>query len=62
MIKDFVEEMKFDRLGVFTYSNEKGTHGFDAFKDDIPQQVKYDRMDSIMLMQQDISLENNKIA
>ncbi len=56
---DFVDEMKFDRLGVFTYSNEEGTHGYQAFKDDIPQQVKYDRMDAIMLLQQDISLEKN---
>lgn len=57
---DFVEEMQFDRLGVFTYSNEEGTYGFDAFKDDIPQQVKYDRMDAIMLLQQDINLDKNK--
>ena len=56
---DFVEELKFDRLGVFTYSNEEGTYGFDTFEDDIPQQVKYDRMDSIMLLQQDINLEKN---
>ena len=47
-------------VGVFTYSNEEGTYGSNAFKDDIPQQVKYDRMDAIMLLQQDISLEKNK--
>jgi len=57
---DFVDEIQFDRLGVFTYSNEEGTYGSNAFKDDIPQQVKYDRMDAIMLLQQDISLEKNQ--
>ena len=57
---DFVDEIRFDRLGVFSYSNEEGTYGSNAFKDDIPQQVKYDRMDAIMLLQQDISLEKNK--
>ena len=58
---DFVEEVKFDRLGVFTYSNEEGTYGYDSFNDNIPQQVKYDRMDAIMLLQQDINLEKNNL-
>lgn len=56
---DFVEEIRFDRLGVFTYSEEEGTHGAAALKDDVPAQVKFDRMDAIMLLQQDISLEKN---
>ncbi len=57
---DFVDEIKFDRLGVFTYSHEEDTHGYNTLKDNIPQQVKFDRMDAIMLLQQDINLEKNK--
>tara|TARA_Y100000588_G_C14258978_1_gene926758 strand:- start:2458 stop:3546 length:1089 start_codon:yes stop_codon:yes gene_type:complete len=56
---NFVEEVAFDRLGVFTYSEEEGTHGA-SLEDDVPLQVKTDRMDEIMLLQQDINLEKNK--
>ena len=57
---DLVQEVEFDRLGVFTYSEEEGTVAAEKLKDDIPKQVKYDRMDQIMLLQQDISYEKNK--
>jgi ribosomal protein S12 methylthiotransferase len=57
-LHDFVEEIKFDRLGVFTYSEEEGTHGA-TLKDDVPMKVKTDRMDAIMLLQQGINLEKN---
>ena len=56
---NFVEEVAFDRLGVFTYSEEEGTHGA-SLEDDVPLQVKTDRMDEIMLLQQEINLEKNK--
>ena len=56
---DFVEDIEFDRLGVFTYSEEEGTHGA-TLKDDVTMQVKTDRMDSIMLLQQKINLNKNK--
>jgi ribosomal protein S12 methylthiotransferase len=55
---DFVEEIEFDRLGVFTYSEEEGTHGA-TLKDDVPKKVKTDRMDAIMLLQQGINLDKN---
>ena len=55
---DFVEEIEFDRLGVFTYSEEEDTHGA-TLKDDVPKKVKTDRMDAIMLLQQGINLEKN---
>ena len=55
---DFVEEIEFDRLGVFTYSEEEGTHGA-TLKDDVPKKVKTDRMDAIMLLQQGINLKKN---
>ena len=57
-LHDFVEEIQFDRLGVFTYSEEEGTHGA-TLKDDVPKKVKTDRMDAIMLLQQGINLNKN---
>ena len=56
---DFVEEIEFDRLGVFTYSEEEGTHGA-TLQDDVPLQIKTDRMDAIMLLQQNINLKKNQ--
>ena len=55
----FVEKMRFDRLGVFTYSHEDQTHSYN-FEDDIPAEVKQERADEIMAMQQDISMELNQ--
>ncbi|MBC8174118.1 MAG: 30S ribosomal protein S12 methylthiotransferase RimO [Candidatus Marinimicrobia bacterium] len=55
---DFVEEIRFDRLGVFTYSEEKGTPAFDL-KDDVPIKTKWNRRERIMLLQMDIALEKN---
>ncbi len=57
---DFVEEIRFDRLGVFTYSEEEGTSGAQLYEDDVPEQVKFDRMDELMVLQQDISLAKNQ--
>ena len=56
---NFVEEIEFDRLGVFTYSEEEGTFGA-TLKDDVPISVKTERMDEIMLLQQEINLKKNK--
>jgi ribosomal protein S12 methylthiotransferase len=56
---NFVEEMKFDRLGVFTYSHEENTHAY-TLNDDVPNEEKQDRADRIMAVQQDISLELNQ--
>ena len=55
----FVEEMKFDRLGVFTYSHEENTHAY-SLVDDVPAEEKQERADRIMAVQQDISLELNQ--
>jgi ribosomal protein S12 methylthiotransferase len=55
---DFVEKMKFDRLGVFTYSHEEHTHAY-SMKDSIPQEIKQERADTIMEIQQGISLQHN---
>lgn len=55
---EFVEKIRFDRLGVFTYSHEEGTHAFN-FEDDVPEEIKQERVDTIMELQQDISLNLN---
>ena len=55
---DFVEEMKFDRVGVFQYSHEEDTSGY-LLEDDVPQDLKADRANRIMEIQQSISLDHN---
>jgi len=57
---DFVKEVKFDRLGVFTYSDEEGTYAAENLEDNVPDKVKQKRYDTIMMIQQSISLEKNK--
>lgn len=56
---DFIEEMRFDRLGVFTFSKEEGTPSA-KLKGQIPEKVKKRRLDEIMSLQAAISLEKNK--
>ena len=56
---DFVDRMRFDRMGVFTYSHEENTHSF-SMPDDIPADVKQERADELMELQQGISGELNQ--
>lgn len=56
---DFVEEIRFDRVGVFTYSREEGTPAADL-ADNIPREVKEKRRQQLMAVQQPISLERNQ--
>jgi ribosomal protein S12 methylthiotransferase len=56
---DFVEEIRFDRVGVFTYSREEGTPA-DQLEDNIPHDVKEERRQRLMAVQQPISLEKNQ--
>ncbi len=56
---DFVERNRFDRLGVFTYSHEEGTHSH-SFEDDVPETLKRKRYNQIMSLQQSISEDLNK--
>jgi ribosomal protein S12 methylthiotransferase len=58
-LEKFVEEAKFDHLGVFAYSKEEGTDCFDL-GDPVKESVKRKRIDKIMEIQSDISFENNK--
>ena len=53
---EFVDEMEFDRLGVFTYSPEEGTPA-ETMEGQVPEEVKEERRDEIMSLQQEISLE-----
>lgn len=55
----WVEQTRFDRLGVFTYSHEENTHAF-ALKDDVSAKEKKRRADFIMEVQSEISLEKNQ--
>ena len=56
---DFVERMKFERLGVLTYSHEENTHAF-SMEDKIPQEVKQERANHLMEIQEQISFELNQ--
>lgn len=55
----FVERSRFDRLGVFSYSHEDDTHSH-SMPDDVPAEIKQERVDAIMELQQGISLELNQ--
>jgi ribosomal protein S12 methylthiotransferase len=58
-LMDFVEEIRFDRVGVFTFSFEPGTSS-EPLGDPIPEEVKEERKGRLMELQQRISLENNQ--
>lgn len=55
----FVNESRFDRLGAFTYSHEENTHAF-ALKDDVDEDIKADRLNRLMELQEQISFEKNQ--
>lgn len=57
---EFVKESRFDRVGVFTYSEEEGTHSAKTYPDDISEEEKNNRLDVIMELQREISLKNNQ--
>ena len=56
-LKEWVKEMRFDRMGCFAYSDEEGTYANKHYKDDIPQEVKEKRVEELMTIQQTISGE-----
>jgi ribosomal protein S12 methylthiotransferase len=59
-LKQFVRDIRFERLGVFPYSHEENTYAWDHYEDTIPEEVKQQRADEIMEIQQQISLELNQ--
>lgn len=58
-LRDWVQEMRFERLGCFTYSHEENTHAY-KLEDDVPQEVKMERANAIMEIQSHISWELNQ--
>ena len=59
ILKNWVKEMRFERLGCFTYSHEENTHAF-KLHDNVPEEVKQERSNIIMDVQSQISWENNQ--
>lgn len=57
---NFVKEQRFERMGAFAYCEEEDTYGAKTFKDEISQEVKQQRLDMIMNLQEQISLEHNE--
>lgn len=58
-LMEFVKTTKFDRLGVFAYSEEEGTYSATRLKDDVEDAVKQERVERIMRLQERVSLANN---
>lgn len=59
-LEQFVRDVRFERLGVFAYSEEEGTFSAQELQDDVPQSVKQQRVERIMTLQNKISLTNNE--
>lgn len=59
-LEQFVRDVRFERLGVFAYSEEEGTYSARELKDDVPEAVKQQRVERIMAIQNKISRENNQ--
>jgi ribosomal protein S12 methylthiotransferase len=58
-LKGFLQQHRFDRVGIFTYSHEEGTSAY-GVEDDVPQEVKEERAREVMEVQQEISYEKNQ--
>jgi ribosomal protein S12 methylthiotransferase len=58
-MRDWVTETRFDRLGCFTYSHEEKTHAYELI-DDVPEEIKQERVETIMGIQQEISFDINQ--
>ena len=54
---DFVREQRFDRMGAFAYSPQEGTFAFSHFDDTVPEEVKQQRLDRLMSLQESIAAE-----
>jgi ribosomal protein S12 methylthiotransferase len=59
-LKDFVREQRFERMGAFAYCEEEDTYAARHFEDSIPEDVKQERLDEIMAIQEEIALESNR--
>ncbi len=59
-LKEFIRKVRFERLGAFAFSNEESTFAYNTYSDDIPEEVKQERVNEIMSIQQGISAEINQ--
>ncbi len=57
---EFVKKARFERMGAFAYSHEEGTYSYKHYTDDVPEEVKQDRLDNLMRIQERISAEINE--
>ena len=58
-LMEFVKFARFERMGAFTYSEEEGTYSAENYTDDIPEDVKQNRLDRLMALQAEISADIN---
>lgn len=58
-LEQFVRDVRFERLGVFAYSEEEGTYSAQELEDDVPEEIKQQRVERIMELQKSIARENN---
>lgn len=58
-LKEFIRFARFERLGAFAYSHEEGTYAYKHYQDNIPEEVKQERLDEIMRIQQGIAAQLN---
>ncbi|MBO4362017.1 MAG: radical SAM protein, partial [Paludibacteraceae bacterium] len=59
-LKAWVQRQRFDRMGAFAYSEEEGTYAANHYTDDIPDSVKQQRLDELMLLQEQIAAEKSE--
>ena len=59
-LKAWVKKQRFDRMGAFAYCEEEGTYAANHYKDDIPQALKEQRLDELMLIQEQIAAEKSE--
>lgn len=59
-VEEFVRKVRFERLGAFAFSNEEGTFAYENYEDNIPEEVKEERVARVMEIQQGISYEVNR--
>ena len=56
-LMDFVRTVRFERMGAFSYSHEEGTYAYQHYEDEIPAEVKQERLDLLMALQEEIAFE-----
>lgn len=56
-LMDFVRTVRFERMGAFSYSHEEGTYAYQHYADEVPAEVKQERLDRLMALQEEIAFE-----